>query len=286
MQRVTNSMSKKTPVVLFLFFAVVGVYGQNVKSILKNGDQQYAAKEYEKALKIYQDGLNLHPNDAQLNFKTGLTYLSLPNKAESLRYLQKAFAIDPAVDENLYYYLGMSYQSNRQYESAEEFFSEAKKRNKKIAEQVDKKIKQVHFADSLTRIPTNVVVENIGKEINSSFHEYSPLVSADGNTIIFTSNRPDENVKGNPSLTFEDIYISKKNGGIWSLPKKISANINIQFNDAAAFWSADGKTLVLYYEYGGGDIYTSTLNGEEWTKPVPLNAKISIPRCFGKLPDS
>lgn len=270
-------MSKKIRVVLFLFFTVVVANGQSVKSILKDGDKQYEAKEYEKALKIYQDGLNLHPNDARLNFKTGLTYLSLPNKAESLRYLQTAFSIDASVDENLYYYLGMSYQSNRQYESAEEFFSEAKKKNKKIAEQVDKKIRQVHFADSLTRIPTNVVVENIGKEINSSFHEYSPLVSSDGNTIIFTSNRPDENIKGNPSITFEDIYISRKNGGIWSLPKKISANINIQFNDAAAFWSADGKTLVLYYEYGGGDIYTSSLNGDEWTKPVPLNENINTP---------
>lgn len=66
--------------------------------------------------------------------------------------------------------------------------------------------------------------------------------------------------------------------------KKISANINIKFNDAAAFLSADGKTLVLYYEYGGGDIYTSTLNGDEWSKPVALNSNINTP-LFGRPPD-
>lgn len=270
-------MNKKTQALLFLFLTVLAVHGQSIKAILKNGDQKYEAKEYDKALKIYEDGTNLYPNDARLNFKTGLTYLSLPRKSESLRYLQKAFTIDPSVDENIYYYLGMSYQSNRQFEKALEFFSEAKKRNKKITEQVDKKIRQSQFADSLTRIPSNVVVENIGKEINSSFHEYSPLVSADGNTLIFTSNRPDESGSGNTIPSYEDIYISKRNGGIWSLPRKISANINIKFNDAAAFLTADGRTLVLYYEYGGGDIYTSTLQGDEWTKPVQLNENINTP---------
>jgi outer membrane protein OmpA-like peptidoglycan-associated protein/tetratricopeptide (TPR) repeat protein len=272
-----NSMNKKIRIVLFLLLSALAVQGQSVKSILKDGDKKYQAKEYENALKIYEEGTNVHPNNALLNFKTGLTYLSLPRKSESLRYLQKAFTIDPSVDNNIYYYLGMSYQSNRQYEKALEFFSEAKKRNKEITEQVDKKIRQSQFADSLTRIPSNVVVENIGNEINSSFHEYSPLVSADGNTIIFTSNRPDAQVAGKKIQNYEDIYISKRNGGIWSLPKKISANINIKFNDAAAFLSSDGKTLVLYYEYGGGDIYTSTLNGDEWTKPVALNANINTP---------
>jgi hypothetical protein len=47
-------------------------------------------------------------------------------------------------------------------------------------------------------------------------------------------------------------------------------------NDAAASLSADGKRLVLYYEYGGGDIYIKT----KWrrvTKPIPLNENINTP---------
>lgn len=134
-----NSMNKKIHTVLILLLSAFAVQGQSVKSILKDGDKKYQAKEYDDALTIYKDGANAHPNDALLNFKTGLTYLSLPKKSESLLYLQKAFTIDPSVDENIYYYLGISYQSNRQFEKALEFFSEAKKRNKEIAEQVDKK---------------------------------------------------------------------------------------------------------------------------------------------------
>ncbi len=268
---------RKTVIIILILFHYVDGYSQSVNDFLKKGIQQYDANDFTAAAKTFRDGLKVHPNEARLNFRAGLTYLSLPNKAESLRYLQAAFSINPGVDNNLYYYLGLSYQSNRQYVKALEFFEEAKKRNKKIAPQIDKKIRQSQFADSLTQIPSNVVVENVGKAINSSFHEYSPLVSADGNTMIFTSNRPDPNVKVTPLKLYEDIYISKKVDGQWSKPTKISPNINIQFNDAAASLSGDGKTLILYYEYGGGDIYISKAVGDEWTKPIPLNKNINNP---------
>lgn len=255
-------------------------YTQSAKEFLKQGEVQYNAQAFDKALKIYKDGLNRYPGDAKLNFRAGLTYLSLPNKAESLRYLQTAFTIDPKVDDRIYYFLGLSYQSNEQFQKAEEFFNEFKKRNKTSAEEIDKKIRQSQYADSLTRSPATAIVENVGKAINSSFHEYSPLVSADGNTMIFTSNRPDKSGAENGVPLFEDIYISRKVNDQWSDPQKISPNINIKFNDAAASLSADGKTLVLYYEYGGGDIYVSKLEGDEWTKPVALNDNVNTPNFW------
>ena len=269
---------KKLIAIVFLLVTALTTYSQSAKEFLKKGGQQYKDKDYENALKTYKAGLKLHPDDPKLNLQTGLTYLSMPDKKESLTYLQTAFTLDPGVDPDIYYYLGLSYQSNRQYKSAQEFFAEYKRRNKKAAAIADAKIRQSQFADSLTRIPSDVVVENIGKAINSSFHEYSPLVSADGNTMIFTSNRPNE---GSSALsTFEDIYISKKVDGEWTKPVKISPNINIEFNDAAASLSPDGKTLVLYYEYGGGDIYVSKSEGEGWTKPVALNKNVNGPMSW------
>lgn len=266
-------------IVAILFFAGSTVaWSQSAREILKKGEALYLAKEYVKALEVYQQGLKRHPKDARLNFRTGLTYLSLPSKSESLRYLQAAFTINPSVDENIYYYLGMSYQSNKQFQKALEFFSEHKKRRANARDDVDKRISQVLFADSAMRSPSGAVVENVGKAINSSFHEYSPLVSPDGNTMIFTSNRPSE---GAPSgKLYEDIYISKRVNNQWTKPQKISPNINIRFNDAAASLSRDGKTLIIYYEYGGGDIYISQLKGNEWSKPIPLNQNINSPASW------
>ena len=269
---------KKYITTVFLLVISLTTYSQSAKEFLKKGGQQYKAKEYEKALETYKAGLERYPDDAKLNLQTGLTYLSMPNKKESLTYLQTAFTLNPSVDPDIYYYLGLSYQSNHQFKSAQEFFAEYKRHNKKGAEIADAKIRQSQFADSLTRIASDVVVENIGKAINSSFHEYSPLVSSDGNTMIFTSNRPTDG--SNALSTFEDIYISKKVDGEWTQPTKISPNINIEFNDAAASLSPDGKTLVLYYEYGGGDIYVSKSEGDGWTKPIALNKNINGPMSW------
>ena len=253
-------------------------WAQSAKEILKKGETYYLAKQYTKALEVYQQGLKKHPKDARLNFRTGLTYLSTSNKTESLRYLQAAFTINPAVDENIYYYLGLSYQSNKQFQKALEFLNEHKKRHANSKDDVDKRISQVLFADSVMRSPSGGVVENVGKAINSSFHEYSPLVSPDGNTMIFTSNRPAEGMTS--AALYDDIYISKRVNNQWSKPQKISPNINIRFNDAAASLSRDGKTLVIYYEYGGGDIYISQLKGNEWSKPIPLNQNVNSPASW------
>jgi len=270
-------MQKSIAVCAFLILGLMGCYAQSAKEFLKKGETQYQAKEFENALKTYQEGLKAYPQDARLNFFTGLTYLSLPNKAESLRYLQTSFTINPSIDDRIYYYLGLSYQYNRQYQKSEEFFNEYKKRHPDQADQVDKKIRQLEYADSLTHAPSTAIFKLPDLTINSSFHEYSPLVSSDGNTMIFTSNRPDQASQQSGLPSFEDIYISKRVDGQWTKPEKISPNINIRFNDAAASLSPDGKTLILYYEYGLGDIYVSKLNGSEWSTPVELNQNINTP---------
>ncbi|HTF19204.1 MAG TPA: OmpA family protein [Chryseolinea sp.] len=264
--------------VILLFVGISATWAQSAKEILKKGESAYLAKQYTKALEVYQQGLKKHPKDARLNFRTGLTYLSMPDRAQSLRYLQAAFTINPSVDDNIYYYLGLSYQSNKQFQKALEFFNEHKKRHANAKDDVDRRISQVLFADSAMRAPSGAVVENVGKAINSSFHEYSPLVSPDGNTMIFTSNRPLEGISS--AKLYEDIYISKRVNNQWTKPQKISPNINIRFNDAAASLSRDGKTLIIYYEYGGGDIYISHLKGNEWSKPIPLNQNVNSPASW------
>jgi outer membrane protein OmpA-like peptidoglycan-associated protein len=127
----------------------------------------------------------------------------------------------------------------------------------------------------LSQNELNVIIENLGPGVNTPLHDYSPIISSDGNTLIFTSNRSDDEKVIKAKMNYEDIYITTKTGNTWAPPKKISTNINQQYNDAAASLSPDGKMLFLYYEEGGGDIYVSKLEGSEWTSPKPLNKNIN-----------
>lgn len=260
---------------VYLIFCVFVVSGQDQKSLIATGDKHYSKKDYKNALAAYLAAQEINPDDAYLNFKIGLTYLYSETKSKAATYIDKAYRLNPAVNPDIDYHLGIAFQNTNSFKQAIEHFERFKKKNNKLASIANEKIAECQIADSLSQNELNVIIENLGDGVNTPFNDYSPIISADGNTLIFTSNRTDDLSKAKANANFEDIYVSYKNGTKWSVPKTISPNINIKYNDAAASLSPDGKTLFLYYEEGEGDIYTSTRNGDIWSEPKPLNKNIN-----------
>lgn len=260
---------------VYLIFCVFVVSGQDQKSLIATGDKHYSKKDYKNALAAYLAAQEINPDDAYLNFKIGLTYLYSETKSKAATYIDKAYRLNPAVNPDIDYHLGIAFQNTNSFKQAIEHFERFKKKNNKLASIANEKIAECQIADSLSQNELNVIIENLGDGVNTPFNDYSPIISADGNTLIFTSNRTDDLSKAKANANFEDIYVSYKNGTKWSVPKTISPNINIKYNDAAASLSPDGKTLFLYYEEGEGDIYTSTRTGDIWSDPKPLNKNIN-----------
>jgi outer membrane protein OmpA-like peptidoglycan-associated protein len=261
----------------FLFLSFSSVYAQTLKDIIAKGDKLFNKKDFESALSNYLQAYELAPDDAETNFKVGVSYLHGEKKSRALPYLEKAFATKPDVDLDIQFHLGMAYQYDHQYAKAKTHYEDFKRKNKRLSDIANHKIAECVIGDSLNNHPAYVTIENIGRIVNSPFHEYSPLLSADGTTMIFTSNRSTDDYKIKSGTNFEDIYITHKEGDGWAEPSKISPNINNKFHDAAASLSSDGKTLFLYYEEGAGDIYVSKFEENEWTKPIPLNKNINTP---------
>ncbi len=268
-------MDKRFFTTLFLTIGILTASAQDAKTLIANGDKFYGKKDYKNALETFLRAYEMNPDDASLNFKIGLTYLYSQTKSKAATYIDKAYRLNPAVNPNIDYHLGIAFQNTNEFKKAIEHFERFKKKKKELGSIADEKIAECQIADSLSQNELNVIIENLGPEVNTPFSDYSPIISADGNTLIFTSNRTDDPSKVRSNTNYEDIYVTYKRGNIWTTPKLISPNINIKYNDAAASLSPDGKTLFLYYEEGEGDIYTSTLNGEEWSKPQPLNKNIN-----------
>lgn len=109
-------------------------------------------------------------------------------------------------------------------------------------------------------------------EIKNDYN-YSPkadfFLVPSGNAVVMSSERDD-------SYGARDLYVSFKNGNLWSEPKNLGNDINTAAEDFAPFLGQDGKTL--YYStnglsgYGGSDIYVSIRLDDSWTKwSVPEN---------------
>ena len=260
---------------VYLILCSFIVSAQDQKTLIANGDKFYGKKDYKNALATYLAAQEINPDDAYLNFKIGLTYLYSETKSKAATYIDKAYRLNPAVNPDIDYHLGIAFQNTNSFKLAIEHFERFKKKRSNLASIADEKIAECQVADSLSQNELNVIIENLGEGVNTPYNDYSPIISADGNTLIFTSNRTDDPARAKANANFEDILVSYKNGNKWSVPKPISQNINIKYNDAAASLSPDGKTLFLYYEEGEGDIYTSTRNGEAWSEARPLNKNIN-----------
>ena len=78
--------------------------------------------------------------------------------------------------------------------------------------------------------------EKLDAQINSGGDEIAASISSDGNTLFFASNR-----KG--GLGGTDIYICKKIGKKWSLPKNAGPEVNTLYDEDFPNISPDGKNL-------------------------------------------
>jgi hypothetical protein len=112
--------------------------------------------------------------------------------------------------------------------------------------------------------------------VNSKDLETSASISADGNTLFFTSNRPG----GMGGL---DLYMSRKlPDGNWGTPQNLRL-INTPFDEDFPQLSNDGNTLYFSSNglpgMGGNDIYHSIWNPEtnEWSKPENMGYPINTP---------
>jgi outer membrane protein OmpA-like peptidoglycan-associated protein/Tol biopolymer transport system component len=280
-----STMGREIVLTLLLLGSLATGYGQTVKGYMEVGDRYYGKKKYKEAIQSYQQAQQINPDDALLNFKLGLAYLYSDTKSKAASYIDKAYRLNPNIDNRIDYHLGLAFQNTNNFKGAIQHFESFIKKNPAVASIAEERIAECLVADSLTQYELNVVIESIGA-VNSRQNEYAPIISADGNMLIFTSNRG-EGIKGQPHA--EDIYVSYKKGGAWGEPKMLGPTINSDQNDAAASLSPDGKTMFLYSEEGAGDIYSSTFDGKEWGKPAPLNKNINTAQywetCASVSPD-
>lgn len=270
-------------IVAALVFLSIAVKAQPSKALTATGDELYGKKNYAGALASYMKAYEINPDDASLNFKIGLSYLYSDTKSKAAAFIDKAYRLNPTVRADIDYHLGIAFQNTNEFKKAIEHFEDFKQKNTKLASIADEKIAECLMADSLAQNELNVVIENLGKGLNTRFSDFAPIISANGSTMIFTSNRSDNEARVKAGANFEDVYISTINGRNWTEPKKLSDNINTSiYWETSASLSADGKKLYFTSNREGGygelDIYVSELDGKgQWGRAVNLGPIVNTP---------
>jgi outer membrane protein OmpA-like peptidoglycan-associated protein/tetratricopeptide (TPR) repeat protein len=236
---------------------------------------------YRLAIDNYLKAYKFNSENALLNYKLGRCYLVENNKAEAIKYLEKAIRLDPRINLDMEYndanfLLARAYHLDYQFDKA--IASYTLHKNALTPEQlaanvktIDKMIAECETAKELVSHPVRVFVDNLGEVVNSAYPDYRPLVVPEESLIMFTSSR--ESTTGGKrdkdSYYFEDIFASYYEDGRWTLPQN-SYDLNSNSHDATAGISSDGTILYVYKSSGGNALFESALIGNTYTLPEQM----------------
>ncbi|MDB0037773.1 OmpA family protein [bacterium] len=257
---------------------------KKAKDNIKAGDKIYSQGEifFKEALPFYEKANEFNPENAQLNYKLGECYLHSVYKSKAMNHLLKAYELQPAITPMINFYLGRAYHLNNEFDRAIAFYTKyrAGVQDPWERDDIQLKIQQCNNGKKVIKNPIRVFIDNLGPNVNTKYHEYGAVISADESVIIYTSRREGSTGgKIDPILNeqYEDLYIStKKEDGTWSSAKNMGENVNTKDHDAVSGISADGQRVILYKGKSGmGDLFECVLEGSEWSKPVDLGKHIN-----------
>jgi outer membrane protein OmpA-like peptidoglycan-associated protein len=288
----------------FLFFTLLisltGLFAQHKTEFdekFKKAEEVYQTMAFNHALLLYLDLYKLDSSNANVNYLVADCYLKArTGKAKAIPYLERALlSISANYKEGspeersapilTYKLLGDAYHIHSEFDKAIKSYETYKSQlllykstDAVNLKEADRKIEMCTTAKELIASPVNVKIENMGKNINSIYADYSPVLTADQQTMVFTSRREGSTggLRDEDHLFFEDIYISHFEKGTWLPAENIGPPINTNGNEATVGISPDGQEILIYKDDNGdGNIYSTTLHGDVWSTPVKLNANIN-----------
>ena len=250
------------------------------KNLMKSGD-------YYAALRLIREIEKEDSTSADVLFLSGECNFLLKNYADAERRLESAIQVSPNDDVQKYFMLGRVKQIGGKLNEAIGYYEQFLKLEIKKSDETTEAanyIEQCKAAASMLNNPRKVQLKNLGEAINSEYPDYSASVSADGQTLIFTSRRPESTGKlqdPDDGKFFEDIYISRKDSlsGKWLAAEPVEGNLNTEGHDANMSISADGKQIFVYRNVGytkSGEIFVSKLGRTgKWSAAKPVEGDVN-----------
>ena len=246
-------------------------------------------KAMDDARDIMVVAANFDTTNIKANFEAGHMHLLTINKDFAIKFFLRIYRQNPAYRFDLEYWIGKAYHFGLDFDNAITYYSRYRAKlvrqpayagkDKVELKEVERNIIECNNGKELVAHPKNFSIVNIGAEINSEFDDYAPVLSENGNEIVFTTRRRDGNSFENvadDNKPYEDIFTATRTRGAWSKAKNIGPIINTKFNNSNLSLSPDGNTLFLYNDDGNGDIYFSLrLKDRSWGVPEPLAGLIN-----------
>ncbi|MCF8331461.1 MAG: OmpA family protein [Bacteroidales bacterium] len=257
------------------------------KKNIRKGDRLFKKGYgyYPQAVEYYMEAQSFNPDNALLNFKIGECLFQTYGKDKAGQYLKRSFMLDSLVHPEVMLKLGKYYHFCGKFDTAISLFKSYKQKySDKISSETEimltKRIMECKHGKQFYDAPLHVFIDNSGSVVNSKYDDYSPVAAPEGDTLYFTSRRP-EDEKANIR---KDVYgfnehgykVATNDSGNWMQPVKMGKSINCEDHNGIIGISEDGETIYIYSSENGGDIcYSEQKRKGKWSRPDNLSKRIN-----------
>lgn len=296
-------MKKFVVLILCVLASYIALAQNNTSREFVDGfyDVEYymSDEDYMDAFSTLHKLEEMDPTNANIWFKLGVCYTSSSKeRAKAVEYLEKAkpyininydetspFERTAPIETN--YYLGIALRKLRMYSESIDAFNET-------IETIHSNNLDEIYADFLKTLEEEIQISNnaidvaaqtlgnkslytnVGSVINSKYSDHSPVVVCDGETLYFTSKRPNSISKKDG---LEKIYVSKKENGKWGEPEILPSPVNTAIgNESVISVTKDGKKIYFYRSKPNeeGSLFVSELSDDgAWGTPELLEFGIN-----------
>lgn len=265
----------------------------------RRAENHYDSSEYDEALPIFMQLLSKDPDNAKYCYRIGICYYYSPtSRPLSVPYFERALKL-PGLEKNsdLLLHAGLAYLSINRFSDAKACFELFRSKSDASYDPTvaPRMIAYCENGEKAWKNPGRVRIRNLGKNINSAYPDYAPVITNDESQLLFTSKRPGTtggrrdgngyyyediyqaknlaNRKWSESGRYDTSYVAPKFGPFrffFAHAENVS-EINTNDHDGSIATSPDNNDLFIY-RYG--DIWKAGWNGSRWEKPKKLHQEI------------
>jgi outer membrane protein OmpA-like peptidoglycan-associated protein/Tol biopolymer transport system component len=229
-------------------------------------------RKYQKSLNLFNKVLKKHPEfiDAQLR-KAGMLH-NIKEFDKSAIAFEKAIAMAPEYDPQMYYSLAIVHRDMKTYDLAArnfQFYIDRSMDEKRKIRAIDLR-DRAFFAHEATTNPVPFDPIKVGGSVNSDHSEYAPIINMEGDRMIFTRR-----VGGQ-----EDFYIAEVKDGEFKRVAEVEG-LNTPQNEGIHTISADGRSMIFTAcdrrktGIGSCDLYYAHLDSDYWTVPSNMGKVVN-----------
>lgn len=250
----------------------------------KEGEKLISERRYPEALDKFQDAIDREGSFLEAYVKKSQLLITMDEleEAESVAEKGKARLSGKNAQQKhradigwifttIYLKKGEFERAYRQFQEVDPMLDESFRNHMYYKEMQS----QMDFLESQLGKVMSIEKEKLAEPLNTFQLQYFPVLTADGEQILFTKR------DGTGNFDKEDIFTSFLSpDGDWSGPSSIAETINSQYNEGTCSVTADGKILIYTScdapdSQGSCDLYVAYKVNGRWQRPKNMGKNVN-----------